>query len=56
MPWGPVAAYTIYVAVLGYGVYSGGDYVDAKRFQAAWLDHVVGVRTIVKRTLSGGTV
>lgn len=52
VPWGPVVAYTIYVAVLGYSVYSGGDYVDAERFQAAWLDHVVGVRTIVERALS----
>jgi hypothetical protein len=54
-PWGPIAAYTIYIAVFGYGVYSGGDYVDAKRFQSAWLDHVVGVRKSVANALSGAT-
>jgi hypothetical protein len=47
-PWGPVAAYTVYVAVLGYIVCSGGDYLDADWFQSAWLDHVAGVRTIVR--------
>jgi hypothetical protein len=48
VPWGPIAAYSVYVGTIGYAICSGGDYMDAERFQATWLDHVVGIRTIVK--------
>ena len=47
-PWGPAAAYGVYVGVVGYAIYLGGDYLDAKGFGAAWLDHVQGARTIIE--------
>lgn len=48
VPWGPVALYTAYAAILGYAVYSGGDYLDWYRtgHQAA-LDRVRGLRSSV---------
>jgi hypothetical protein len=46
-PWGPAAAYGVYVGVVGYAIYTGGDYLDAKGFAAAWLDHVQGARAII---------
>lgn len=47
-PWGPAIAYAGYVGAVGYTVYSGGDYLDAKRFSARWLDQVSGVGGIIK--------
>jgi hypothetical protein len=52
-PWGPIAAYTIYVAVFGYSVYAGGDYLDTARFQTPWLNHVVGIRSVVEKGIAG---
>lgn len=48
VPWGPVAVYLIYASVLGYAVYSGGDYLDwyrTERFE--WLDRIAGLRSVV---------
>jgi hypothetical protein len=47
-PWGPMAAYGVYGGVLGYSIYAGGDYLDATRFDNKWLDHVVGLRTVIR--------
>jgi hypothetical protein len=52
-PWGPLAVYASYLGVLGYAIYSGGDYLDWYRIgNVAWLDRVQGLRTTVKRALS----
>ena len=47
-PWGPLAAYGVYGGVLGYSIYAGGDYLDAAGFDNKWLDHVVGLRAVVR--------
>jgi hypothetical protein len=52
-PWGPLAAYAVYGGVVGYAVFSGGDYLDADRFTNKWLDHVVGLRTVVRSNMTG---
>jgi hypothetical protein len=46
-PWGPAVAYGVYAGVIGYTVYLGGDYLDAKGFSAAWLDLVKGIRVVI---------
>jgi len=52
-PWGPLATYSAYLGVLGYAIYSGGDYLDWYRTgNITWLDRVQGLRTAVKRALS----
>jgi hypothetical protein len=52
VPWGPLAVYAAYVAILGYAVYSGGDYLDWYRTgQTVWLDRVPGLRTTVQKAL-----
>src|SRR6266487_1050381 len=49
-PWGPLATYSAYLGVLGYAIYSGGDYLDWYRTgNITWLDRVQGLRTAVKR-------
>lgn len=54
-PWGPLAAYSTYLGVLGYAIYSGGDYLDWYRTgNIAWLKRVQGLRTTVQRALSSG--
>jgi hypothetical protein len=51
-PWGPAAVYTAYASVLGYAIYSGGDYLDWYRMGSReWLDRVEGLRTTVRRAL-----
>jgi hypothetical protein len=52
-PWGPLAAYAIYGGVLGYTIYLGGDYLDADGFGSKWLDHVVGLRALVRAQMTG---
>jgi hypothetical protein len=47
-PWGPLAAYGVYGGVLGYSVYAGGDYLDAAWFDNKWLNHVVGLRAVIR--------
>jgi hypothetical protein len=47
-PWGPLAAYGIFGGVLGYSIYAGGDYLDSPRFDNKWLDHVIGLRAIIR--------
>ena len=40
-PWGPLAAYSTYLGVLGYAIYSGGDYLDWYRTgNIAWFKRV----------------
>jgi len=56
IPWGPVAAYAIFVGIVGYAVYSAGDYIDAARFRSERLDHVVGVRTVVLSNLAQAVI
>ena len=52
-PWGPLAAYSTYLGVLGYAVYSGGDYLDWYRTgNIAWLKRVQGLRTTVEQALN----
>jgi hypothetical protein len=52
-PWGPLSLYTAYVGILGYAVYSGGDYLDWYRTgDYAWLDRVHGLRTTVRQALN----
>jgi hypothetical protein len=51
-PWGPLAAYSVYGGVLGYSIYAGGDYLDAAWFDNKWLNHVVGLRAIVRSQMS----
>jgi hypothetical protein len=52
-PWGPLAVYASYLGVLGYAIYSGGDYLDWYRTgNTAWLDRVQGLRVTVQRALS----
>jgi hypothetical protein len=49
VPWGPVAMYTTYAGILGFAVYSGGDYVDWYRTgEIDWLDRVEGLRSRVR--------
>jgi hypothetical protein len=53
VPWGPLALYTAYVGIMGYAVYSGGDYLDWYRTgDYTWLDRVQGLRTTVRQALS----
>jgi len=53
VPWGPLALYATYTSIMGYAIYSGGDYLDWYRIeQAAWLDRVKGLRTTVKTSLT----
>jgi len=48
-PWGPLSLYATYTGIMGYAVYSGGDYLDWYRTgQVVWLDRVKGLRTTVK--------
>jgi hypothetical protein len=42
-----VTTFSVYAGVIGYAVYLGGDYLDAKGFGAAWLDHVKGIRVVI---------
>ena len=52
-PWGTLAVYAFYVVILGYAVYSGGDYLDWYRTgETAWLDRVKGIRTVVRLSLA----
>jgi hypothetical protein len=52
-PWGPLALTAAYLAVIGYTVYLGGDYVDWYRVLGSGrLGLVRGVRTTVRGTLS----
>jgi hypothetical protein len=52
-PWGTLAVYAFYVVILGYAVYSGGDYLDWYRTgDTAWLDRVKGIRTVVRASLA----
>jgi hypothetical protein len=54
VPWGPVVVYGVYASVLGYAVYSGGDYLDWYRVgDASWLDRVHGLRSTVRGALDG---
>jgi hypothetical protein len=50
-PWGPLAYVSAHSAVIGYVVYTGGDYVDWYR-GGGRLDAVDGVRTAVLRELA----
>lgn len=50
-PWGPLAYASAHSAVIGYVVYTGGDYVDWYR-GGGRLDMVDGVRTAVRRGLA----
>lgn len=52
-PWGTLAVYTVYLCVLAYAVYSGGDYLDWYRTgKLTWLDRVEGIRTTVSKAVS----
>ncbi len=52
VPWGPLAVYAAYAAILSYAIYSGGDYLDWYRTgQNVWLDRVPGLRTTLKQAL-----
>jgi hypothetical protein len=52
VPWGPVALYTAYIGILGYTIYSGGDYLDWYRTgEREWLDRVQGLRKTVREAL-----
>jgi len=52
-PWGHLAVYASYLGVLGYAIYSGGDYLDWYRTgNPAWLDRVQGLRMTVQQILS----
>jgi hypothetical protein len=52
-PWGPVAVYGIYLGILAYAIYSGGDYLSWYRTEEyAWLPRVQGLRKIVYQALS----
>jgi hypothetical protein len=52
VPWGPVAVYATYAGILGYAVFSGGDYLDWYRTGGQeWLDRVKGLRTTVHEAL-----
>jgi hypothetical protein len=56
VPWGPLAVYSVYLGVMGYAVYSGGDYLDWYRTgDREWLDRVKGVRSTVRQALSPPT-
>ena len=51
-PWGPAALGAGYVAVLGYGVFVGGDYLDWYRTgDVGWLDRVQGLRTTIRAAM-----
>ena len=51
-PFGPLAAYSMYIALLGYTICSGGDYLDWYRMDVPWLARVRGLRTCVRGALS----
>jgi len=52
VPWGPIGVYAVYTGILGYAVYSGGDYLDWKvEDKAKWLDRVKGLKTTIKKEL-----
>ncbi|WP_406699462.1 hypothetical protein V5E97_11395 [Singulisphaera sp. Ch08] len=51
-PWGPLSLTTAYVALIGYTVYAGGDYLDWYRTgDSGRMDFVVGVRSVVQRAM-----
>lgn len=51
-PWGPLALGAAYLAVFGYIVYNGGDYLDWYRTDdAEWLDRVDGLRAVVRQEI-----
>ncbi len=50
-PWGPLAVAAAYVAIGGYAVYSGADYLDTY-WSPDWLDHVDGLRKTVTSALA----
>ena len=53
-PWGTLGICAAYLGVLGYAVYSNGDILDWHRTgEFAWLDRVEGMRTALKKSLSG---
>jgi hypothetical protein len=55
VPWGPIAVYGTYLGVLGYAVFSGGDYLDWYRLgERGWLDRVDGLRTTVGQAVVQG--
>jgi hypothetical protein len=47
-PWGPLAAYGVYGSVLGYSVYTGGDYLDVAWLDNKWLNRVSGLRGVIR--------
>lgn len=52
LPWGPLAVSATYLGILGYAIYSGGDYLDWYRMEnCAWLHRVQGLRTAVRSAL-----
>ncbi|HUW11729.1 MAG TPA: hypothetical protein VM537_18505, partial [Anaerolineae bacterium] len=52
-PWGPLALTAAHLALIGYIVYLGGDYVDWFRSGSSGrLRLVHGVRTEVRQTLT----
>jgi hypothetical protein len=56
VPWGPLGVYGTYLGVLGYAVFSGGDYLDWYRLgERDWLDRVDGLRTTVGQVVHGDT-
>ena len=52
-PWGPIAVYVCSLSVLGYAIYSGGEYVDWYLTRdREWLQRVEGLRHTVRKALS----
>ena len=53
--WGRGTYYLLSLGLLGYAVYSGGDYLDWKRLdQTRWMKRVAGPQTIFKQQFGEG--
>jgi len=51
--WGQFAVYAAYLAIFGYAIFNGGDYVDWYRTEGViWPDRVQGLRETLRRELA----